>query len=94
MVVPIMYGLPTSEAFEAANEGQIGIGGCVVTGEDPAWLCRGCDNRFGRKNRDVSDLASVFFPKTTPYCHDTPEPLTRETSETDSDLSADDEGRA
>jgi hypothetical protein len=29
-VVPIMYGLPTAEAFAAAERGEIELGGCIV----------------------------------------------------------------
>ena len=65
-VVPILYGFPTCDMFEAAERGDVGIGGCVVTGEDPEWLCRACDKRFGAGTPDVSGLAAVFFPKTMP----------------------------
>jgi hypothetical protein len=48
MVVPIAYGEPTSEAWELARAGMVFLGGCVVTGDDPAWRCRSCRCDFGR----------------------------------------------
>ena len=38
----IMYGYPTTEAFEAAERGDIALGGCVVGPESPELQCRGC----------------------------------------------------
>lgn len=40
--VPILYGMPTGDAFEAAERGEIALGGCVVGEEAPELLCRGC----------------------------------------------------
>ena len=38
----ILYGLPTHEAFEAAQRGEISLGGCIVGPESPDYECRGC----------------------------------------------------
>ncbi len=46
--VPIVYGHPSAEAFEAAERDEIVLGGCVVTPDLPIWLCRACDHRWGR----------------------------------------------
>ena len=48
-VVPIGYGFPSAETFAAAEVGQIELGGCVVTGDDPAWRCKGCGSAFGQR---------------------------------------------
>jgi hypothetical protein len=45
-LVPIVYGYPDSELFEAADRGEVAIGGCVVYGNDPKWLCRVCGTRI------------------------------------------------
>jgi hypothetical protein len=37
-----MWGLPTWEAGEAAKRGEIVLGGCCVSGDDPEWFCRDC----------------------------------------------------
>ncbi|MHC4469600.1 MAG: hypothetical protein ACYTDY_00290 [Planctomycetota bacterium] len=41
-VVPIVYGLPTDEALEMAEQGRFRLGGCCVTGNDPKWGCLDC----------------------------------------------------
>jgi hypothetical protein len=40
--VRIVYGLPTAEAFEAAQRGGIALGGCLVGDESPGFECRNC----------------------------------------------------
>ena len=38
----IVYGLPTGEAVEAAERGEIALGGCVIGEESPDYVCRTC----------------------------------------------------
>jgi hypothetical protein len=45
-VVPIMYGLPGPEMTDASIKGEIVLGGCVISGHDPIWLCRECGVRW------------------------------------------------
>jgi hypothetical protein len=51
-MVKIVYGEPNAELMEAAERGEIILGGCcVVVDEDgdivaPKWGCVNCDNRF------------------------------------------------
>ena len=40
--VPILYGYPTNEAFEASERGEFVLGGCVVGEESPDFECSGC----------------------------------------------------
>lgn len=40
--VPIAYGYPSVEMFEEAEAGLLQLGGCVVTGDDPASACPAC----------------------------------------------------
>jgi hypothetical protein len=47
-VVPIMYGYPMPEAMEAAERGEIELGGCCVTADDPQKHCKACGERFDR----------------------------------------------
>jgi hypothetical protein len=42
-VRPIAFGLPSEEAAQAARRGEIVLGGCVVTGNDPQWFCSNCE---------------------------------------------------
>ena len=47
--MPILHGLPSFEAFEAADRREIVLGGCLVTDDDPEFACTGfgCGLRFG-----------------------------------------------
>lgn len=44
-MVPIAYGLPTGVLMDAAERGEVVLGGCTVTGDDPQWACPACDGR-------------------------------------------------
>jgi hypothetical protein len=39
--IPILRGLPSLEAFEAAGRGEVALGGCVVDDADPDLACTG-----------------------------------------------------
>jgi hypothetical protein len=39
-VIDIVYGLPTKEAFEEADEGSLYLGGCIEFGNDPKYYCK------------------------------------------------------
>jgi hypothetical protein len=43
-VVPIVYGYPSPELREAAERGEVFLGGCVITGDDPLWYCDDCEH--------------------------------------------------
>jgi hypothetical protein len=49
-LVPIVYGLPGPEAAEAANRGEIALGGCMVTGDDPQFQCAACRVAYWRRD--------------------------------------------
>lgn len=42
-VVPIVYGYPGGEMIRKSGEGEITLGGCVISPEDPSWQCLACD---------------------------------------------------
>lgn len=46
----IVYGLPSNEMMDAASEGAIVLGGCIIGDDPPAYRCRNedCGNEFGR----------------------------------------------
>lgn len=44
--IPIVYGPPGFEVFEAADRGEARLGGCVVDGEEPHWACPVCEFEF------------------------------------------------
>ena len=47
-VVPVIYGLPTEEAFESARRGEIALGGCIIDFDNPTIACTSCgwNNRY------------------------------------------------
>ena len=44
--MPIAYGYPGPEAVEAADQGMIILGGCVISDDDPHWQCPACGDRW------------------------------------------------
>jgi hypothetical protein len=38
----IVFGFPLPDTFEAADRGEIVLGGCILTGEDPTHRCAAC----------------------------------------------------
>ncbi len=50
-VVPIVYGLPTPEAFEDEKKGKLVLGGCIVGPFDPSWKCTSCGIQIYKEER-------------------------------------------
>ena len=46
-VIPIVYGFPGHRMLEKAKRGQIALGGCVISGDDPQWQCSSCRHSWG-----------------------------------------------
>ena len=51
-VLPIAYGEPGPEMWEMARRGEIVLGGCVTSGNDPQWSCKACGHRWRGEDRD------------------------------------------
>jgi len=45
-LVEIVYGLPGEELQEAADRGEVQLGGCIVEPNNPDWACRSCGKRW------------------------------------------------
>jgi hypothetical protein len=45
-LVPILYGLPDSEGFAAAERGEVALGGCTILGDEPHLQCVACNEPF------------------------------------------------
>ena len=45
-IIPIVYGYPSDELFEQAKQGEIHLGGCCITQDDPHWYCKKHDLEF------------------------------------------------
>lgn len=50
--VPIAYGYPSHEMFEAERRGELVLGGCLIGPESPAYQCRACDAPLPWPRRD------------------------------------------
>ena len=37
-MVPLVMGLPAPETFKKAQQGEVVLGGCIVSGYEPKWL--------------------------------------------------------
>ena len=42
-MVDILYGYPAPETLHEAEKGEIALGGCCITGDDPKWKCMECE---------------------------------------------------
>jgi len=45
-VAEIAFGYPSPEMFEEAERGDIVLGGCCVTDNDPKWHCKDCEHEW------------------------------------------------
>ena len=44
--VEIVYGMPGPDLFEAAENGQVALGGCVIFADQPEYRCRKCGHEW------------------------------------------------
>lgn len=58
-VVPIVYGYPAEETAEAAERGEIVLGGCIVWEGRPNWHCTNCENSWVHTEGSPIDPAAV-----------------------------------
>jgi hypothetical protein len=47
-LVPIVYGYPAPETFDAADRGELVVAGCLVGDNDPQWACASCGEPVSR----------------------------------------------
>ena len=40
--IPVVYGLPPVDLWEAEQRGNLILGGCLIGPESPDFECRGC----------------------------------------------------
>lgn len=45
-VIPIVYGYPGEELDKKAQKGEVILGGCMVSEDNPRWYCKRDDKRF------------------------------------------------
>jgi len=45
-MIRMVYGFPSSSMMRDAERGKIALGGCVIFGNDPKWICSAkCDSK-------------------------------------------------
>ncbi len=58
---PIGYGYPSHEMFEAAERGELVLGGCLVEPASPIWCCARCGRKWGVPPSTIDGIAA-FIP--------------------------------
>ncbi len=49
-VIPVVFGLPGNKLMEMSERGEVWLGGCWVSENDPEWRCQACGKFFGSKD--------------------------------------------
>ncbi|MEV0609192.1 hypothetical protein AB0I61_22735 [Polymorphospora rubra] len=57
---PVLIGLPSPEAFEAAERGLLVLGGCVEWEHSPHWMCRAGHGWRGSEELQQAAISAVF----------------------------------
>lgn len=60
-VIPILYGMPTPSAMEAAERGEKLLAGCLVEGDDPQLACRHCASLWTAEHNHSTTRISQEF---------------------------------
>ncbi len=50
-LVHLVYGFPNGWLIPQADEGEVALGGCVITGDDLRYRCRKCESEVWRNGR-------------------------------------------
>jgi hypothetical protein len=53
-VIYIVYGYPLPSTTKKAERGEIFLGGCCITSNNPQWYCKKCGKEFLNKG-DLND---------------------------------------
>ena len=48
LIVEIAYGYPGIEMIEKYEKGEIKLGGCSISEDNPDWHCNKCDHQWSR----------------------------------------------
>ena len=69
-LIPIVYGMPGPEMLKKAERGEIYLGGCLITPDDPKYYCDDCDKEFYEvlvERDEVDDLYDAVIKKLRDY---------------------------
>jgi DNA-directed RNA polymerase subunit RPC12/RpoP len=70
-MVPIVFGYPSPEMAQAADRGEVALGGCMVSSEDPTHVCAACSQDV-ILDRDRSDTCSTCGRELSGHVEDDP----------------------
>ena len=57
-LVPIAYGFPSPHVMEQSDQGVVVLGGCIMSADDPSFVCKVCQHSVWRDGRTQLQLAS------------------------------------
>jgi hypothetical protein len=55
----IIYGYPSHELFEEAEQGKVMLGGCCISEDSPEFACRDCNKQWSRKEVVETSFKSI-----------------------------------
>jgi hypothetical protein len=62
--IRIAYGFPSGDMFEAADRGEIVLGGCLISRSSPTTSCRKCGmTTTSERGPRLDGLAAVVLPE-------------------------------
>lgn len=62
-VLRLEYGLPTYDAYLAAQAGKFKLGGCCIKGDSPNYYCKDCENEWNWRQAVESAHQKIKFIK-------------------------------
>ena len=65
--VPTIYGLPSSQAMRLAERGLVALGGCLMPGDEQAFVCRACGLAWGSEGDPTTDEQALAGLLGVPY---------------------------
>ena len=57
-LLEIVYGMPMPELFEAAERGEVVLGGCCISNDDPHCCCKKCKLGYSWNLKKSYDLSN------------------------------------
>ena len=58
--MPMVFGYPLPETFEAAARSEVVLGGCIVSDDDPQYACSICREPVPSARKSVRPADSRF----------------------------------
>ncbi|MEK5428811.1 hypothetical protein [Cytobacillus sp. FSL R7-0680] len=57
--IKFLYGMPTQEALQKADAGEIKLGGCCIIVGGPEYFCKDCENEWNREQAVDAEYAKI-----------------------------------